>query len=141
MRDKTYSKMCTTSGCKFFKSKFSPSLLVKRSSVFSIHPMFTTAMIIGLHYAERLEPIGQINKKYPSMGIYTLIYTIARESTTSRCHNNVSFPHDSIIFLVQIHIKYINLLRLQWLVWMSCKHHLKVNNFYTIASSSLWKYM
>ena len=90
------------------------------------------------HYTERHEPLGQVNEKYHSMIIYILIY-IVQESVTSLHYYGVPFPHDSIIILLQIHVKYINLLRLKWLVWMTCKHHLKVYHFHMIASSSLQK--
>ena len=39
-----------------------------------------------------------------------------------RHHYCVSSSHDSIIILVKINLKLINLLRLQWLVWMIRRH-------------------
>ena len=72
-------------------------------------------MIISPYYTERHESVGQANEKYSSIGIYTLIY-ISRETFTSRHYEGESFPHDSTIILVKIHLYYINLLRLQCLV-------------------------
>ena len=48
---------------------------------------------------------------------------IIGETCTSRYHDIVSFLPDSIIILVKMHVNYNNLLRSQWLVWMSWYHN------------------
>ena len=90
-----------------FIHRFIPSMV---SPLYSLLPW---GFSICPHYAERHEPLGQVNEKYTSIGIYTSIYTITRESTTSRHHDIVSFPHNSIIILLKIHVKCINILYLQ----------------------------
>ena len=78
---------------------------------FTLYSLLPWGSSISSHYAERDEPLGMVNEIYLSMEIYTYIY-IAREIIISRHHDGIPFQHVSIIILVKIHVKYINLLPL-----------------------------